>query len=226
MGVWGRVVSASRIRLHRAAKSEFNSAWDVTPGDPFAGDTININNRNISMFTAGVNYKFGGLGVLITPEKMSDEGCLTPSRRCQRAKLQRPATRGLYRPLVGAKAAQQFAPLYSSDLRHYVPDRRPRRGKAGRDVCARDGCQPLGDDPHHADHWRQGAQRHARPRACHHQAHQGVSYQNRGFLNRERPRHCCASVSGSTTVLVNRDLAWAPIFPLHRVIRGSFKAYC
>ena len=28
----------------------------------FAGDTININNRNISMFTAGVNYKFGGKG--------------------------------------------------------------------------------------------------------------------------------------------------------------------
>jgi outer membrane immunogenic protein len=29
-------------------------------GGPFGGDTININNRNISMFTAGVNYKFGG----------------------------------------------------------------------------------------------------------------------------------------------------------------------
>ena len=25
----------------------------------FAGDTININNRNISLITAGVNYKFG-----------------------------------------------------------------------------------------------------------------------------------------------------------------------
>ena len=31
---------------------------------------------------------------------------------------------------MGAKAAQQFASLYSSDLRDYVPDRRPRRGKA------------------------------------------------------------------------------------------------
>ena len=31
-------------------------------GDPFGGDTININNRNISMFTAGLNYKFGGWG--------------------------------------------------------------------------------------------------------------------------------------------------------------------
>ena len=29
-------------------------------GGPFGGDTININNRNISMFTAGLNYKFGG----------------------------------------------------------------------------------------------------------------------------------------------------------------------
>ena len=29
-------------------------------GGPFGSDTININNRNISMFTAGLNYKFGG----------------------------------------------------------------------------------------------------------------------------------------------------------------------
>jgi outer membrane immunogenic protein len=28
----------------------------------FNGDTININNRSISMFTAGRNYKFGGWG--------------------------------------------------------------------------------------------------------------------------------------------------------------------
>ena len=32
------------------------------PGGPFAGDTLNFNNRNISMFTAGLNYKFGGWG--------------------------------------------------------------------------------------------------------------------------------------------------------------------
>jgi outer membrane immunogenic protein len=37
----------------------------TTPGiasaaTPFAGDTVNFNNRNINMFTAGVNYKFGG----------------------------------------------------------------------------------------------------------------------------------------------------------------------
>jgi outer membrane immunogenic protein len=29
-------------------------------GGAFGGDTININNRNISLITAGVNYKFGG----------------------------------------------------------------------------------------------------------------------------------------------------------------------
>jgi outer membrane immunogenic protein len=29
-------------------------------GGPFAGDAININNRSINMFTAGLNYKFGG----------------------------------------------------------------------------------------------------------------------------------------------------------------------
>jgi Alpha/beta hydrolase family len=89
--------------------------------------------------------------------------------------------------LVAQSLAGFTAPLVctraSVRVRDYVPDRRPRRGKAGRDVCARDGCQPLGDDPHHADDWRQGAQWYARPRACHHQAHQGVSYQNRGFPN-------------------------------------------
>jgi outer membrane immunogenic protein len=29
-------------------------------GGPFGGDVINLNNRNINMFTAGLNYKFGG----------------------------------------------------------------------------------------------------------------------------------------------------------------------
>ena len=29
-------------------------------GGPFVGDTINFNNRNISLLTAGLNYKFGG----------------------------------------------------------------------------------------------------------------------------------------------------------------------
>jgi outer membrane immunogenic protein len=40
----------------------------TVPGAPgggaaaFNGDTINVNNRSISMFTAGLNYKFGGWG--------------------------------------------------------------------------------------------------------------------------------------------------------------------
>jgi outer membrane immunogenic protein len=38
-----------------------NQSATVTPGTPtFGGDVININNRNIQMVTAGVNYKFGG----------------------------------------------------------------------------------------------------------------------------------------------------------------------
>src|SRR5215831_12472140 len=32
----------------------------VNPGSSFNGDTINFNNRNISLLTAGLNYKFGG----------------------------------------------------------------------------------------------------------------------------------------------------------------------
>jgi outer membrane immunogenic protein len=37
-----------------------NQSLTVAAGGPFAGDTININNRSINMFTAGINYKFGG----------------------------------------------------------------------------------------------------------------------------------------------------------------------
>jgi outer membrane immunogenic protein len=36
-----------------------NQSTTIT-GTAFNGDTININNRNISMLTAGLNYKFGG----------------------------------------------------------------------------------------------------------------------------------------------------------------------
>jgi hypothetical protein len=36
-------------------------AGTPAPGS-FAGDVISVNNRNINMFTAGVNYKFGGWG--------------------------------------------------------------------------------------------------------------------------------------------------------------------
>jgi outer membrane immunogenic protein len=37
-----------------------NQNITVASGNAFVGDTININNRNISLITAGVNYKFGG----------------------------------------------------------------------------------------------------------------------------------------------------------------------
>ena len=37
-----------------------NQSFTVAPGSAFAGDLISVNNRNIQMFTAGVNYKFGG----------------------------------------------------------------------------------------------------------------------------------------------------------------------
>ena len=38
-----------------------NRSYTVAPGTPaFGGDTINVNNRNIQLVTAGVNYKFGG----------------------------------------------------------------------------------------------------------------------------------------------------------------------
>jgi outer membrane immunogenic protein len=37
-----------------------NQSITVAPGGAFGGDTININNRAISLFTAGLNYKFSG----------------------------------------------------------------------------------------------------------------------------------------------------------------------
>ena len=36
-----------------------NRSITVAPGGPFAGDTINFNNRNISLLTVGLNYRFG-----------------------------------------------------------------------------------------------------------------------------------------------------------------------
>jgi outer membrane immunogenic protein len=36
-----------------------NRSITVAGAGPFAGDTINFNNRNISLLTAGVNYRFG-----------------------------------------------------------------------------------------------------------------------------------------------------------------------
>jgi outer membrane immunogenic protein len=37
-----------------------NQSFTVAPGTVFAGDVISINNRNIQMFAAGLNYQFGG----------------------------------------------------------------------------------------------------------------------------------------------------------------------
>jgi outer membrane immunogenic protein len=37
-----------------------NQSITVPAGSAFAGDTINFNNRNISLLTAGLNYRFGG----------------------------------------------------------------------------------------------------------------------------------------------------------------------
>ena len=51
---------------HWSARAEYdfiglnNQTFTVAPGSAFAGDLISVNNRNIQMFTAGVNYKFGG----------------------------------------------------------------------------------------------------------------------------------------------------------------------
>jgi hypothetical protein len=44
------------IRLNN---QNFTVAGTPAPGS-FAGDVISVNNRSINMFTAGVNYKFGG----------------------------------------------------------------------------------------------------------------------------------------------------------------------
>ena len=38
-----------------------NQSLTVAPGTPtFGGDVISFNNRNLSIFTAAINYKFGG----------------------------------------------------------------------------------------------------------------------------------------------------------------------
>jgi opacity protein-like surface antigen len=37
-----------------------NQNFTVGGATPFAGDVVALNNRSINMFTAGVNYKFGG----------------------------------------------------------------------------------------------------------------------------------------------------------------------
>ena len=60
------ITTSSRLRRDRSARAEYdfiglqNQTITVTPGGFFGGDTININNRNISLLTGGLNYKFGG----------------------------------------------------------------------------------------------------------------------------------------------------------------------
>ena len=58
MGFRGQLVGASRVGLRPAAESELYSRCRDTA--VFAGDVISVNNRSINMFTAGLNYKFGG----------------------------------------------------------------------------------------------------------------------------------------------------------------------
>jgi outer membrane immunogenic protein len=56
-GNWSARAEWDYIRLQNQTFTVAGTAG--TPGAPFAGDSININNRSINMFTAGVNYKFG-----------------------------------------------------------------------------------------------------------------------------------------------------------------------
>ena len=54
-GNWSARAEWDYIRLQ-------NQSFTVAAGAPggFAGDVISVNNRSINMFTAGLNYKFGG----------------------------------------------------------------------------------------------------------------------------------------------------------------------
>jgi hypothetical protein len=57
MGFCGQLVGASRVGRHLATEPELYGS-----GSAFGTDTITVNNRSINMFTAALNYKFGGLG--------------------------------------------------------------------------------------------------------------------------------------------------------------------
>jgi hypothetical protein len=57
MGFLGQFLSSCGVRLRPTPESELHGC--VERG-VFSGDVINVNNRSINMFTAGVNYKFGG----------------------------------------------------------------------------------------------------------------------------------------------------------------------
>jgi outer membrane immunogenic protein len=55
-GPWSARVEYDFIGLQNRSITVANN------GSAFAGDTINFNNRNISLLTVGLNYKFGGWG--------------------------------------------------------------------------------------------------------------------------------------------------------------------
>ena len=55
-GNWSARAEWDYVRLQNQS---FTVAGTPAPGS-FAGDVISVNNRSINMFTAGLNYKFGG----------------------------------------------------------------------------------------------------------------------------------------------------------------------
>src|ERR1700733_11745975 len=55
-GNWSARAEWDYIRLQNQS---FTVANNATAG-AYANDTISVNNRSINMFTAGLNYKFGG----------------------------------------------------------------------------------------------------------------------------------------------------------------------
>ena len=52
-GNWSARAEWDYVRLQ-------DQSFTVAGTGPFGGDVINVNNRSINMFTAGLNYKFGG----------------------------------------------------------------------------------------------------------------------------------------------------------------------
>ena len=56
---WGNFSARAEWDYIRLQNQSFTVAGAAAPGS-FAIDVINVNNRSINMFTAGVNYKFGG----------------------------------------------------------------------------------------------------------------------------------------------------------------------
>jgi hypothetical protein len=57
MGFCKQLVGASRVGRNLTTEPEF-----YVSGSAFGTDTITVNNRSINLFTAALNYKFGGWG--------------------------------------------------------------------------------------------------------------------------------------------------------------------